>query len=173
FSSLLLSPIRNLQPPRTSTHLSRSTSECESYTPQILPLEHLPRLSALYTVSQTSNPSTCRTKDITTKAHRNNSTHHRRTNKAVILSKVSLLSRLATNRALQCNNSRCNTNRHPHHNRKAAHVVEDVSVSVSLHCAAAVSAKRAAKLALIVPSAAKDAVKHETNYTTPNTTARS
>ncbi|KAL5326085.1 hypothetical protein ACEPPN_007223 [Leptodophora sp. 'Broadleaf-Isolate-01'] len=57
--------------------------------------------------------------------------------------------------------------------QQAAHVVEDVSVSVSLHCAAAVSAKRAAKLALIVPSAAKDAVKHETNYTTPNTTTRS
>jgi len=51
-------------------------------------------------------------------------------------------------------------------------VVEDVSVSVLLHCAAAVSAKRVVKLALIVPNAARDAVKHEIDYTSKNTTAR-
>jgi len=53
------------------------------------------------------------------------------TNKAVMLSKGILLNRAATNkvdinRALQCSNSRCNTNKDLHQNKRAAHAVEDV-----------------------------------------------
>lgn len=47
--------------------------------------------------------------------------------------------------------SKCNTNKHLHLSKREAHAVEDVSVSVWPHCAVAVSAKKVARRALIVP----------------------
>ncbi|KAK0127804.1 hypothetical protein ONS96_007309 [Cadophora gregata f. sp. sojae] len=57
----------------------------------------------------------------------------------------------------------------PKHGRQSRRTapLQDVSVSVWPPCAAAVSAKKAVKPALIVLSAAKDAAKYEINNTTP------
>ncbi|KAG4414619.1 hypothetical protein IFR04_012225 [Cadophora malorum] len=58
---------------------------------------------------------------------------------------------------------------HLHLSKREAHAVEVVSVSVWPHCAVAVSAKKVARRALIVPSAVKDAAKNGNYDTTPTT----
>merc|ERR1711977_330657 len=105
-------------------------------------------------MGRASNLSICRTKDTTTKGPLNSLRM-----RTVATSKVVMPPSILLNKAV--------TNKDLHLSKREAHAVEDVSVSVWPHCAVAVSAKKVARRALIVPSAVKDAAKNGTYDTTP------